>query len=113
MEENYSISLSQLAEEFNLETVVVPDNFDKILVQTPEVMRPGLALAGFYEIFDEERLHLIGNAEHRYLSGLEPEDRKKKIYENLLTISLRNLRTKRLYADDYRFDRTVDIDGEP
>ncbi|MBQ7358171.1 MAG: HPr(Ser) kinase/phosphatase [Clostridia bacterium] len=81
MEENYSISLSQLAEEFNLETVVVPDNFDKILVQTPEVMRPGLALAGFYEIFDEERLHLIGNAEHRYLSGLEPEDRKKKIYD--------------------------------
>ena len=57
MEENYSISLSQLAEEFNLETVVVPENFDKILVQTPEVARPGLALAGFYEIFEEERLH--------------------------------------------------------
>ena len=81
MEENYSISLSQLAEEFNLETVVVPENFDKILVQTPEVARPGLALAGFYEIFEEERLHLIGNAEHRYLSGLDPEDRKKKIYD--------------------------------
>lgn len=81
MEEIYGISLSQLCDEFGLERIVVPDNFDKILVETPEVMRPGLALAGFYEIFDEERLHLIGNAEHRYLSGLEPEDRKKKIID--------------------------------
>lgn len=81
MEEMYGISLSQLCDEFGLERIVVPENFDKILVQTPEVMRPGLALAGFYEIFDEERLHLIGNAEHRYLSELEPSDRKKKIVD--------------------------------
>lgn len=67
MEEIYSISLSQLCDEFGLEKVVVPTNFDKILVKTPEVMRPGLALTGFYEIFDAERLHLIGNAEHKYL----------------------------------------------
>ena len=81
MEEIYSIPLSQLAEEFKFEKVMVPENFDKILVQTPEVMRPGLALTGFYDIFDEERLHLIGNAEHKYLSELEPEDRKKKIWD--------------------------------
>lgn len=79
MEEVYSIPLSRLAEEFNLEGVVIPDNFDKILVETPEVMRPGLALTGFYEIFDAERLHLIGNAEYRYLSELDAEDRKSKI----------------------------------
>ena len=81
MEEIYSISLSQLAEEFNFEQVIVPENFDKILVKTPEVMRPGLALTGFYEIFDEERLQLIGNAEHKYLSELDPADRKKKVWD--------------------------------
>lgn len=79
MKETYSIKLAQLADEFGFERIVTPENFDSILVQTPEVMRPGLALSGFYEIFDEERLHLIGNAEHRYLSELEPADRKKKI----------------------------------
>lgn len=79
MKETYSIRLSQLADEFGFEKIVVPDNYDGILVQTPEVMRPGLALSGFYEIFDEERLHLIGNAEHRYLSELDPADRRKKI----------------------------------
>lgn len=79
MKETYSIRLAQLADEFGFEKIVTPENFENILVQTPEVMRPGLALSGFYEIFDEERLHLIGNAEHRYLSELEPQDRKKKI----------------------------------
>ncbi len=81
MEEIYSISLSQLCDEFGLEKVIVPENFNDIIVKTPEVMRPGLALAGFYEIFDAERLHLIGNAEHKFLSELDPADRKKKIQD--------------------------------
>lgn len=79
MEEIYSIPLTRVAKEFNLTPVFVPDNYDEILVQTPEVMRPGLALAGFYDIFDAERLHLIGNAEHLYLKGLSDDDRQAKI----------------------------------
>ena len=79
MKSEYSIPLSQLEKEFDLEKVLIPDNYAEILVRTPEVLRPGLALAGFYEIFDADRLSIIGNAEHRYLVRLEPEDRKKKI----------------------------------
>lgn len=79
MEEIYSIPLTRVAKEFNLTPVFVPDNYDEILVQTPEVMRPGLALVGFYDIFDAERLHLIGNAEHLYLKGLSDDDRQAKI----------------------------------
>lgn len=79
MEEIYSIPLTRVAKEFNLTPVFVPDNYNEILVQTPEVMRPGLALAGFYDIFDAERLHLIGNAEHLYLKGLSDDDRQAKI----------------------------------
>ncbi len=79
MEEVYSIPLSKLVSEFNFEIVTVPENYEEILVETPEVMRPGLALAGFYEIFDAERLNLIGNAEHRYLRELDDEERKAKI----------------------------------
>ena len=79
MSSEYTIPLSKLADEFGLEKVVTPKSFDEILIDTPEVNRPGLALTGFYEIFDNARLSLIGYAEHRYLSRLEPEDRKKKI----------------------------------
>ena len=79
MQEIYSIPLSKLAEEFNLKPVNLPSNYESILVQSPEVMRPGLSLTGFYEIFDAERLHLIGNAEHLYLSRLPADERRKKI----------------------------------
>ncbi len=79
MSTEYTIPLSQLEKEFSLERITVPENYDKVLISTPEVWRPGLALTGFYDVFDMERISVIGNAEHAYLSGLEPEDRKQKL----------------------------------
>ena len=79
MSAEYTIPLSQKEKEFNLEKVVFPANYDEIRIVNPEVNRPGLALTGFYEIFDNSRINLIGNAEHRYLSRLDESDRKKKI----------------------------------
>ena len=79
MAAEYAIPLSKIEKEFALERIVIPENYNEIKVENREVNRPGLALTGFYEIFDKHRISLIGNAEHRYLSRLTPEDRKKKI----------------------------------
>ena len=79
MQEVYSIPLSQLCEEFALEKVYTPDNFDEIMITTPEISRPGLALAGFFEIFDAARIQIIGYAEHRYMETLSPEVRRRNI----------------------------------
>ena len=79
MDEIYSIPLTKVSSEFNLTPAYIPQNYESIMVHTPDVMRPGLALAGFYDIFDANRLHLIGNAEHLYLSGLSEDDRNAKI----------------------------------
>ena len=79
MQEVYSIPLSQLCEEFSLEKVYVPEHFEEIMITTPEISRPGLALAGFYEIFDAARIQIIGYAEYRYLETLPPEVRKQNI----------------------------------
>ncbi len=79
MEETYTIALSKLCTEFALEIVYAPDNFADIHVTTPEVMRPGLALAGFFEIFDADRIQIIGNAERRYLESLDDEQRRAHI----------------------------------
>jgi HPr kinase/phosphorylase len=64
MSVEYSIPLSKVEEEFNLIRVTVPENYEEIKVDTPEVNRPGLALTGFYEIFERARISIIGNAEH-------------------------------------------------
>ncbi len=81
MEDIYSIPLSQVCTEFSLETVYGPEGYEDILVTTPEVMRPGLALAGFFEIFDAGRIQIIGNAERRYLESLDAETRRQRIFD--------------------------------
>ena len=76
MKATYQIALSKIVEEFRFEVIVRPENFEQIMIQTPEVNRPGLALAGFYEIFDTERIQLIGEAETKYLASLEPSTKR-------------------------------------
>ncbi|MBE6619708.1 MAG: HPr kinase/phosphorylase, partial [Ruminococcaceae bacterium] len=44
MSSEYTIPLYKLVEEFGLEKVITPENFNEILIDTPEVNRPGLAL---------------------------------------------------------------------
>ncbi|MBQ9779736.1 MAG: HPr(Ser) kinase/phosphatase [Clostridia bacterium] len=79
MSEKYSIPLKKLVEEFSLEEICVPGNYENILITTPEVNRPGLALAGFFDVFEKDRLQLVGYAEHYYLSELSDEERLKRI----------------------------------
>lgn len=75
----HTIPLSTLIKEFQLEEVYLPENSDEILINNPEVSRPGLAFSGFFEIFEPTRIQIIGKAEHTYLSQLDPEERNKKL----------------------------------
>ena len=65
MEERYTIPLSTLIDEISPEKVYIPDNYEEILLTTPEVNRPGLILAGFTEHFESARIQILGHAEHR------------------------------------------------
>jgi HPr kinase/phosphorylase len=76
LDQIYTIPLSRIVEDFRLEIVVKPDNFEEIQISSPEVNRPGLALAGFYEVFETERIQLIGYAETQYLHSLEPSTKR-------------------------------------
>ena len=76
MKKVYKIPLSKIVSDFHLEVIVKPQNFDEIQIVSPEVNRPGLALAGFYEVFEPERIQLIGKAETQYLQSLEPSTKR-------------------------------------
>ena len=75
MKSKYSIPLSSLLIEFQMEEIYLPKDSSEIMISSPEVSRPGLALAGFMEIFDPFRIQIIGRAEHLYLAELSDEDR--------------------------------------
>jgi len=48
------------------------DGFNRAVTQQ-DLHRPGLALAGFVELFAYERIQLLGNTEIKYMESLEPK----------------------------------------
>ena len=81
MKEPYKIPLSKVVEDHHLEVIVRPEHFDQIQITSPEVNRPGLALAGFYEIFEPERIQLIGKAETQYLNSLDASAKRLRLQQ--------------------------------
>lgn len=70
---SYSVKLSRIISEFNLETLWAPDNLDSIVIASSEPNRPGLQLTGFYKFFDSNRIQIIGKTEYSYLQSLGAE----------------------------------------
>lgn len=72
----FSVALSKLAEDSNLMVAYTPKELSEIKVCTSEVYRPGLMLAGYYQFFDSERIHILGLTEITYLQELDEEVRR-------------------------------------
>lgn len=75
--QSFTVGLEKIIEEFKLEEICVPNK--KIKIETAEVNRPGLQIAGFFDYFEVRRLQIFGMVECTYLSGLTPEKRYKSI----------------------------------
>ena len=57
---------------------------DEVIINTPEVNRPALQLAGFFEHFDKERVQVIGNVECAFLDNMEKKNRVW-VYDKLMS----------------------------
>ncbi len=75
----YQVKLKDIAHEFSLEVITVPENYDDIYVRRADVSRPGLPLAGFFDDFESGRIQMIGNMEHSYLDSLGSAGRYESI----------------------------------
>ncbi len=70
MSRPYSVKLSTVVEEYNDIRVIHPaTNYDKILIQTADLNRPGLQLIGFFDYYDPSRIQLLGKAETTFMQG--------------------------------------------
>ena len=85
MDSKHSIPLRQLIPELQLEEIYLPRAAEEIMISTPEVSRPGLALSGFLDVFEPLRIQIIGLAEHQYLGGLSADERHMHL-ENFLKL---------------------------
>lgn len=98
MNDGYSIPLGKLIDEFSWEEVYVPSR--DVKVTNPEVNRPGLTLAGFFELFEPSRIQILGMAEYRYLSELSPEEREMSLSNFFATCCVAVVVTTGLEVDE-------------
>ncbi len=79
MATTYSVSLAQIIKEVGLETVFMPASPEELLVTCCDVNRPGLALGGYYDYFDSDRVQVLGKSEHGFLEALAPSLRADRL----------------------------------
>ena len=72
----FSVPLSKVAEQLNLETVYAPKELNEIPIYTADVNRPGIVLAGYYQYFDANRIQIFGMVEMSYLQELPAATRR-------------------------------------
>lgn len=75
MIDTYSVLLTTLVKEFNLEVAYAATDYEAIRLTVEDVARPGLQLAGYFDHFEPMRLQVMGNVEMSYMEKLSVKDR--------------------------------------
>ena len=78
------VSLKRIIDKMKLENLTPELDISKVKITQPDINRPALQMAGYFEHFDTTRLQVIGFVEYTYMEGL-PEERKNEIYSRLLS----------------------------
>ena len=104
MKTEYTVSLKKIIDEHQLEVLYMPSEAEKILITTPEINRPGLHIAGYYEFYDERRIQILGKNEISYLERFTDEKAKERIDEffskkPIAVIVARNLELSKHYVE--------------
>lgn len=82
-----SVSLKDIIEKMKLVNLTPELDISKVKITQPDINRPALQMAGYFEHFEATRLQIIGFVEYTYMQGL-PEARKKEIYSKLLSCEI-------------------------
>ena len=75
MIDTYSVPLSTLVKEFNLDIAYAATDYESIRITVEDVARPGLQLAGYFDHYEPMRLQVMGNVEMSYAAKLSPGER--------------------------------------
>ena len=63
------VSITKIIDRFKLENLTPELDIKKIRISQPDINRPALQLAGYFEHFEATRLQVIGFVEYTYING--------------------------------------------
>jgi HPr kinase/phosphorylase len=79
-----SVALTKVVEKLDLKNLTPEIDMTQVKITLPDINRPALQLAGYFDHFDSERVQIIGYVEYTYLQSLSREQ-KLSIYEQFLS----------------------------
>ena len=77
-----AVSIKQLIDKLELQNLTPEVDITGIKVTQPDINRPALQLAGYFEHYEATRLQIIGFVEYTYMNSLT-EERKEEIFEKM------------------------------
>lgn len=80
------VPISQLIVDLNLEVVYMPED-KEYYVESEDVNRTGLPLAGYFEYFPYERIQIIGKTEYTYFQNID-ENKRKEILDKFFSYEI-------------------------
>ncbi len=81
------VEMQRIVEKMNLKNLTPDVDLTDKYVVVPDINRPALQLAGFFEHFAAERVQIIGYVEHTFLEQMDKEA-KKKVYDTLFSYKI-------------------------
>lgn len=69
----YTVKLTKLVEKMELVNCTPEIDISEMVLTQPQVNRPGLQLAGFYDAFNYDRIQIIGSMEYAYMEKMEKD----------------------------------------
>ena len=79
-----TVGLTALVEKLKLKNLTPEVEMKDIMITTPNINRPALQLAGYFDHFASDRVQIIGYVEYTYLKHLSVEERLP-VYEKFLS----------------------------
>lgn len=83
----HGVAITDLIKKMNFRNMTPEIDAEKIVLSLPDVNRPALQLAGFFDHFDNERVQIIGYVEQEYINQMNRE-RKLEMYDRLLSCQI-------------------------
>ena len=86
MESQEKVAISDIVRDLELNVVYQPED-KEFFVESQDVNRTGLALAGYFEYFSFDRIQIIGKGEYTYFKNIDKE-RRREILDKLFSYDI-------------------------
>jgi HPr kinase/phosphorylase len=108
-----TVKLTKVIEKLNLKNLTPDIPVDKIQITQPDINRPALQIAGYFEYFDASRIQIIGYVEHSYMQDALGASQKREAYEKLLAYPIPAIIFCRDLMPDDIFLEVANANGVP